>query len=128
MRVALLFAVLAAGPAHAEWFCQSALAVAPDSAPISEFGLELTMDATGQFRAEGVQTSGPFEYPLVWTGTYTRFDDQLALIGPLQSDGWVQRFETRALTRHMQEDVMILTVSDTPADTVTLRCLRHDLR
>lgn len=109
------------GPAQAaQWFCQSGLE--PTPTPQSALAFRLVLDDAGQFQAEGQRAGRGFG----WDGQYTVFDGQIALIGHLQAHG--AEHEARALSEHVADDVLILTLQENAYTPKTVRCLRHDLR
>jgi hypothetical protein len=119
--LALLTALSLAAPAQAtQWFCQSGLEPAPT--PQSALAFRLMLNDTGTFQAEGQRAGRGFG----WDGQYTVFDDRIALIGDLEAQGTA--FEARALSEHMQEDVLILSLQEHAEAPHMVRCLRHDLR
>ncbi len=122
MRVlATITAICLAVPAHAtQWFCQSALEA--QSEPQSAIAFRLILDDVGKFQAEGRRGSGGFG----WEGQYTRYDDHMALIGAMTAGSGP--IEARALSEHVQDDVLILTLKENAQQPLMVRCLRHDLR
>ena len=117
----VMIAVLMAGPVHAnQWFCQSGLEV--HSEPHSHMAFRLILDDLGTFQAEGRRGAGGFG----WKGHYTRYEDQVALIGAMTASAGAT--EARALSEFVQDDVLILTLQEQAREPLMLRCLRHDLR
>ncbi len=104
--------------AAAEWFCQTGLE--QGDPPQSALAFRLVLGPDGGFQAEGRRHGRGFG----WSGHYTEYDAQLAMIGALQAGP--TPVEARALSRRMQEDVLILSLHE--AETHMVRCLRHDLR
>lgn len=119
--LALIIALCLAGPAQAtQWFCQSTLQPKPE--PHSAIAFRLILDDVGTFQAEGRRGAGGFG----WEGQYTRYDNQMALIGAMTADAGP--IEARAVSEHVQDDVLILTLQEDAAQSLMVRCLRHDLR
>jgi len=118
---ALVALLLFAPPAHAEaWFCNSPLTVG--DAVRSQYAFRLVLAQNGTFQADGRYEEAGFG----WAGQYIRFEDQLALIGPLDVAQGAR--ETRALSEYVDPDVMILNLLETDQNPMMIRCLRHDER
>lgn len=118
---AILLALSLAGPAQAaQWFCQSGLEPAPT--PQSALAFRLIFDDAGTFQAEGQRAGRGFG----WDGQYTVFEGQMALIGDLEAHD--AAVETRALSEHVADDVLILSLQENAHAPQMVRCLRHDLR
>ena len=125
---ALCLICLASPGLAATWTCQTALEQQADGRLASSYAIDVRLEPHGAFTATGHQRDGFFDYPIAWSGTYTRFDNRFAMIGALKSGGWFRAFETRALSTRMEPDVMVLTLSGAPLANGPMRCLRKDTR
>ena len=119
--LAVMIAICLAGPLHAtQWFCQSTLEA--QSELQSAMAFRLILDDVGTFQAEGRRGAGGFG----WEGHYTRYEDHMALIGAMTAG--TGPIEARALSEHVQDDVLVLTLQENAKQPLMVRCLRHDLR
>ncbi|MEO9683990.1 MAG: hypothetical protein ABJR46_10710 [Tateyamaria sp.] len=111
-----------------QWFCTSPLAlpIDPLMIPVSPVTLTLTAGDDGSFHAIGEMRADIDARPVRWSGSWSVFDAQLAMIGPWETE--LNTVEVRGFSNVVRADVLLMTLREGDHKGLSLRCLQHQER